>query len=229
MSSAPESPSGPQPGDVSPPAIRRGRWQIGLPTVFLLIAAVAVWTTVVINLNHSVSLQARLRSMRRLARLLIVEDPDQIVVVRQDPHWFDENRWEVYLPTAGGYRVCLATRGIEPTGLAPVAAGARLEGGRHRLALETHSGPTGWRVVVTDDGAERLAVEEPTEWRPPGHPASGGFEAPDFTPLAADQTVVLLRRRFRRPVGKGRASVPSGPTEEILLWIEPIPGPSAGP
>lgn len=208
-------------GEPRAPATPPARWQVGLRTIFLLIAAIAVWMTVLINGRRNASLEAAIARMRPLARELIVEDPSRIVVVKLEELWLDENRWEVYLPQ-GEYRLCLATRNVEPDGITRAVTSARLEKGRHRLALDLHPEAGGWRVAVTVDGAERLSVEEPKEWNP-GRGSTGGSEGQ--TPSAAEKPVVLFRSRFSRPDGRGGASAPVGPAEGILLWIERAAGP----
>jgi hypothetical protein len=123
--------------------------------------------------------------------------------------------------------LCLATREIDNDGFAPVAKSARLEAGKHLIALEQQQGNPGWRIAVAWDGEDLLAVEEPKEWYP-GFCSTGGGGFGQCTQLAADQPVVLFRRRFLGRDGTG-ASASSGPTEGILLWIEPVAGSNVGP
>jgi hypothetical protein len=210
------------------PATRRGdraRWQLGLWTLFLLITAIAVWMTYFINRRQIAVLEARIRALVPLAHELVVDDPAKIAIVKLEEYWFDENRWDIYLPQ-GRYRLCLATHDIDNNGLAPVVKSAAIEAGRHRLALEQQRQKDGWRVVVAWDGTGLLAVEESKDWDP-GLGSSGGGQYPVSEQLAADEPAVLFRRRFTREASNGLMTTPSGPTEGILLWIEKMDGPNA--
>jgi hypothetical protein len=192
-----------------------------LPTVFLLVAAIAVWLTYVVNRRHNTRLQARIAVLRPLARELVVDDDTRIAIVKLEEMWYDENRWEVYLP-AGQYRLCVATREIDQRGLAPVVKSAPLGAGRHSISIEQQSSGTDWRVVATWDAAGKLTVDEPKEWDA-GLGATTSVEFSQSTQVAPDQPVVLFRRIFSRTTGPGQSSTPSGPAEGILLWIEPVP------
>ena len=185
-------------------------------------AVIAVWMTVLINREKNKALEAQIATMRPLARELVIDDPNQIAVVKREELWFDDNRWDLHLP-AGQYRLCVATREIDQTGFAPVVKSKRIEAGRHGLELKQQQTGTGWQVNVIQDGANRLSLEEPKEWDPKSG-WSGGGQYSLSTQLPADQPVVLLRRRFMRPVGtsKTQTAPPRVPCEGILLWIEPV-------
>jgi hypothetical protein len=143
--------------------------------------------------------------------------------VKLEEYWYDENRWEIYLPE-GQYRLCMATHGIDDNGLAPVVRSTAIRGGRHRLALEQQRDNDVWRVKVAWDGTEVLAVEEPKDWDP-GSGSAGGGQYSISEQLPADKPAVLFRRRFMRGDAKGLTTTPNGPTEGILLWIERLAGP----
>ena len=203
---------------------KRPSWQFGLQSMFLLLTAVAVWTVYFSNRSATRHLQERIESMRPLARELIVEDEKQFAVVRQEQHWYDENRWSVYVPP-GEFRLCLATRDVDDMGFAPVNTSAPLAPGRHVLALDqvamdSASGDEGWRVTVHCDGEEILSAKEPKAWYPAvGSSGGGHFDRGDQLP--GDKPVVLFRRRFTQPGPGGRSTTPTGPADGIMLWIEP--------
>jgi hypothetical protein len=201
------------------------RWQVGLRTLLLLVAAVAVWLTYFVNLRHNASLELRIKALLPLAHELVVDDPGKIAAVKLEEYWFDENRWDVYLPD-GSYRLCVATREIDDQKLAPAVKCAPIPSGRHRIALEQKEGKEVRRVAIAVDGRELLAVEEPKEWDP-GFGSSGGGQYSVSEQFVADQPVVLFRRRFMRDDGKGVHTIPTGPTEGLMVWIEPIGGPKA--
>jgi hypothetical protein len=184
----------------------------------LLTAAIAVWVTYYSNRKYNAGLEARIAVMRPMAHELAIDDPGQIAVVKLEELWYDENRWDLFLPD-GRYRLCLATREIGPTGLAPVVKSARLGPGRHSLALEERREGPGWRVVAMWDGTGWLGAGEPAEWDP-GVGSTGGGEYSVSTQLPADKPAVLFRRIFNRRDAKGVSSTPAVPAEGILLWIE---------
>ena len=208
----------------------RKRWQVGLRTLFLVVIAFAVWMTVFTNRRSIETLEKRVATLRPMARELVIDDPSRIAVVKMEELWYDENQWEIYLPP-GQYRLCIATHEIDQDGFGPVVKSGLIGGGRHRLALEQREVKSGWRVVVTSDGAELLAVEELKEWDE-GSGSTGGGEYSISTQPPASQPVVLFRRRFSKRVLNGngsQSSTPQGPTEGLMLWIERVAGSKAGP
>jgi hypothetical protein len=218
-----------EPGNSIPAGNRVGRrrWQIGLRTVFLLVAAIAVWMTYFMNRRENAALEARIKTMVPLAHELVVDDPKQIAVVKLEEHWFDENRWEIYLPD-GAYRLCLATRGINEHGLTPIMKSAPLAAGRHQLALEQQLDKDVWHVVALGDEARLIALEETKDWSA-GSGSIGGGQYSQSEQLARDQPLILYRRRFMRPPANGPMTSSAATTDGILLWIEPSGGPHARP
>lgn len=213
---------GPQPpGDMllNQQRPKRFSWQIGLQSLFLLTTAIAVWTVYYANTREIARLEERIESMRPLARELVVEDEDQFAVIMLEQHWYDENRWAVYVPP-GKFRLCLATREVEEEGFAPVVASVPLAAGRHTLALDNVSTKDGWRVTVHADNREILATVAPKAWHP-ARGSSGGGQFDRSEQLPADKPLVLFRRRFAQPGPGIGSATPTGPTDGIMLWIEP--------
>ncbi|CAN5899114.1 hypothetical protein BH23PLA1_BH23PLA1_08540 [soil metagenome] len=199
---------------------RSRRWQFRLRTLFLLVAAIAVWMTYFINLRQNDWLETRIASTRPLTRELVIDDEDQIAVVKLEELWYDENQWDVYLPI-GEYRLCLATREIESMGLAPVVKSTPIGAGRHQIALEKKPTINGWRVALTTDRAGRLIVEEPDQWNP-GRGSSGGSPISNCKQQSAKEPLILFRRIFTRQDARGQLVSPDGPAEGVLLWIESL-------
>lgn len=201
----------------------RARWQVGLSTLFLLMAAIAVGITHFINVRQSEELRARIATARPLAHELSIDDPNQMAVVMEDPEWIDDDRWEVYLP-AGRYRLCVATREIDDRGLAPVVKSAPIGAGKHRIGIKLLEEGSIWRVAAKWDETGLLEREEPKDWNL-NRSWSGGGEYPLSTQLPTTGPLVLERRRFSRQVGKtGSFTTPGVPCEGVLLWIEREPG-----
>jgi hypothetical protein len=166
----------------------------------------------------------RSRPTARHERLvkLIVADAKKIAVVKLDDEWIDESRWDIHLPN-GPLRLCLATREIAENGLAPVVKSERITSGTHRLVLAARRDRNPWQATVLCDGRELIV------WAASHDPKSN----PGATTTSADVSqskqlspagqVVLLRRRFHQADGNGGSCDISGPTNGVLLWIEPTP------
>jgi hypothetical protein len=202
------------------PQSKRGRWrwQFGLRSLILLTATMAVWLAVFVNRHFNATLETRIQAMRPLAHVLEIDDPNKFAIVRLEEYWYDDHRWDLYLPE-GQYQLCLATREIDDTGLAPVVKRSPIAAGRHQLSLEQQRNGDAWHVNVGWDGQELLAVDEPNEWDA-AIGSSGGSEVGDSEQQPASQPLIVFRRRFTKEIANGQISSPIGPAEGILLWIE---------
>jgi hypothetical protein len=216
---------GPSPAAPAPlPAPRRGRWQVGLRTVVLLTAAVAVWLTYALERRRLADLSTRIAALNPLARELVVDDPAKIAVVKREELWYDENRWDVHLPAGRRYRLCLATRGIAEGVFPRPAASAPLAPGRHVIGVEQVRAGDGWRVDAGCDGTRPVSVPEPKGWDL-GNGSTGGGSYPVSEQFDPERPVVLFQRRFMGPRDdQGRSAMPEGPTAGVMLWIEPDAG-----
>jgi hypothetical protein len=225
MSHPPDAPAGimtdvPKPG--------RRRWQVGLRTLFLLIAAIAVWMAYFINRRHNAALAARIEAMAPLAHELIVDDPKKIAIVKLEDLWMGEDRWEIHVPE-GRYRLCLATHGIGQDGLATVTQSAAIAPGRHQLAFEQRRVKDVYRVIVRRDGTELITREEPSDWDT-GSTMTTGDNYSTSRQFPPDGFVVLLRRRFMPRIITNTATAQNiGPTDGVLIWIEETAETSAKP
>ncbi len=204
----------------------RRRWQVGLRTLFLLMAAIAVSMAYFINRRHNAALAARIEAMAPLAHELIVNDPKQIAIVKLEDLWMGEDRWEIHVPE-GRYRLCLATHGIGQDGFATVTQGAPIAPGRHQLAFEQRRTKDAYRVIVRRDGTELIAREEPSVWDT-GHTITTGDNYSTSQQFPPDARVVLLRRRFS-PRNNTSRMTPGGPIDGVLIWIEGTPETSPKP
>lgn len=224
MSCVPESPAEPRPGPLPRPRWRRV--QLPVRTLLLVIAAMAVWMTVLTNDRHIITLNTGIAGLRVLSRELFVSNPDQFAVVHRIPVWYDEAIWDVHVPQ-GTYRLALATRELPTDGQGPatvpppVVPGQTfpITSGRHTVALESSKIDSGWRVVVRLDGEPVLTRDEPAEWNS-GHGSYGGAQFSVVTQSPADKPLILYHRRFMVRDDNGQASVRTI-GEGIHLRIEP--------
>lgn len=194
-------------------------------------AAIGVWTAEIVNRRISANLDKRIAALRPLARELDIKDPNKIAVVKCEELWYDENQWDLYLPRAG-YQLVVATREIDHNGQPAPRATAPLAEGRCRLELTQTDTRAGFEVQVLRDGQELLKVEEEKGWDWGGG-SSGGGQYTISEQFAPDKPVVLFRRRFTQPVklpsGGTSLRTPDGPSNGLMLWIEPVTAPQPKP
>jgi hypothetical protein len=200
----------------------RRRWQVGMRTLLLAMAAIAVWIAFFINRRQNALLRERIHAMRLIAHELVINDDQKTAVVSLEKMWFDQDRWDIYLPRRD-YRLCIATRGIVyQEGTASKLKCEPLKPGRHRIALVQKKNEKDWQVNVMVDDAEFLSVREPREWGDVSR-SFGGDQFSISEQAAADERVILFERIFMADDGPaGAVQNPSGPMNGIQLWLEPV-------
>lgn len=202
----------------APGQTQRRRWQIGLRTAFLVMAAIAVWMAYSVNRRHNETLRERINLLVPLAHELVIDDPRKIAVVKMEEYWMGHNRWEIYLP-AGSYRLGVATREIRGHGFPASAENAPISAGRHVVAVEQHKRGDKWHVTVLCDDKEVVAVDETKDWETNNGASSTGQGSPSEQ-LPPDQPVVLLRSSFFPPQPATTAAEFEAQANGVLLWIE---------
>jgi hypothetical protein len=192
--------------------------QWSLQTLLLLTAAVAVWLTYARFRQRIPQLEQQIDAMQRMARELTVVDESQIAVVKLQELWYDENRWQIYLPP-GEYRIRLATREIDGKGLPPVFDGSPISAGQHLIELVQSGESDDRKITVVVDDTPLIETVESADWSDrPG--SSGGSLFGRCTQRDPNEPLVLFRRRFHQRMKNGQRSTPKGPTEGLMLWIE---------
>ena len=203
----------------------RFRVRFGMLTLMLVAAVVCVWSAyVTLQLSNS-RLGREIDAMQALQTDLRVEDATRVAVVRARQEWYDDSRWDVYLPPGHTYRLSLATRKLSlkrnsgASNPAPVAA-KELTSGTHSIELRTKKVDDGWQIEVLVDDEPTLTCLEPPDWNP-GSGSQGGAEFPRSAhPNAIHAPVVLFRRRFMKSTPAGISREPVEPSEGVMLWFQ---------
>jgi hypothetical protein len=198
--------------------VLRRRWQWSLRTLLLLTAAIAGWTAYVQVGRQSEVLRQEIDRMEAVARKLVVNDPRQFAVVEQPQVWRNDDRWHVFLPPGGAYRLKLATREVDMANFPEAPWQHSLEPGRHEIAFRLDIESS--RLAVDIDGEQVIEASEGGGWNASAWSGHGGYyERVQQMPVS--EPLLLVRRRFNIPsVGGGSQSAPPGPVDGILLWIE---------
>ena len=220
-------PGGPEVPPPDTPKWGLPRWQVGIRTLVLLMAVIAVAMTVIVDRRQSTALEARIRAMAPLAHELKIVDVNQFAAVKLENLWMDDNRWDVYLP-AGEYRLCVATREVGKERVPRPGKSARIKSGRHRLELGFQRQGDLWPIRVASDGEELFAFNESKEWG-----LSGSSTDPTNFSVSTQQStgrpLILFHRRYYIMNRQGIADEPPTPSDGLILWIEPVNAPKPSP
>ncbi len=206
-----------------PPRRSRWRWQWSLTTLLLLTAAIAAWTAWFQVRRESDKLRREIGSMEELSRRFKVDDPMQFAVVEKTEMWYDDDRWDVYLPEGSGYVLKLVTRDIYEKGYPEAGWEQPITPGRHEIMwiIEKASGSAPPRVVVSVDGRPVIEVTEDTQWVNQSSSWSGSGSYDRVKQFPVTQPLELQRRRFAKPQPGGSWSINSEePALGALMWIE---------
>jgi hypothetical protein len=136
--------------------------------------------------------------------------------------WFDEQRFQIYLPPGATYQLHLATRRIEERdkGATPPGKSVVLRSGTHIVTLvASHSDDDdSWTVSATCDGGQEVTIKEPREWnRSPIVDVDPPTVGSRTEQQPTDRRLRIAHTKFRHMATGKRIGDP-GPG--IELWIE---------
>lgn len=200
------------------------RWpQIGLSTLLLLTACIAVWCGVWLARRQTEQITSRLAQTQALSRELTIRDRTLLTAIKQDEMFPDENEWQVFVPREK-MQLKLVTTQIAMSSALPTEAekSVEIQPGVHRIGLKIAEVNAGWSVTVHVDSEEVMRVIREPEWNPnKGASGTGVFGVQMH--FKDGEPAVLLRRKFE-VVPPATSSHWPGQLElgsnGVLLWIE---------
>lgn len=151
------------------------RAQLSLSNVLLLVALAAVGVSLWLQRRSNDWYRARLPGLQDAARELVVEHPEDLYAVKSHPEWFDQERWQVYVPTNNLFRLAIATEDLKKflTGKAAVDyvspdKSIVLPQGRHQIELIFDRRKSGENLVtILLDDQPVIELVKPKSWFPP--------------------------------------------------------------
>ncbi len=198
------------------------RLQINLFTLLSLIAAVAAWAAFWRLREEVRRYEVVIPAMRDSARVLEIDDPGRIAVVRHHELWNDDFRWRVFLPDDRSYQLALATDEIEESGLAVPKSTVDIPSGEHELLFTyRQQDDDRWRLRVELDGDCVIECDEESGWNLV-YGSQGGAEFRGSVQRDPSEPLVLFRRRFFEG-SRSSHSPPKGAASGAMLWIEESP------
>lgn len=203
----------------------RAKVQWNLLTILLLTAAVATWTSFLRILSETERLKAENRMLVSIAAELLIRDPEQYALIKVPPVWFDDHRWDLWLPQGNEYWLNFASRGIDPQGslrrYPDPTKRIRIGAGRHRIELRTRKKPdAAWQLELTCDDNNKLMIDETADWKP----VVGTSTYTDGNPHQSsqhsiDRPLLILRRVHHIADGEGGSAAPDSLASGVVLWV----------
>lgn len=208
-------------GDERPP--RRRTPQLGLSSLLLMTACIAAWGSTWLNKQQIAQLQQRVTSLKALTHELVVQDRKLISIVRQQPRFYDQERWHLHVPN-DSLGLYLTTRGVPskpgqiPSNAQGQASSAPLTSGHHVVELKSDIEGDQWITQVLVDGRKVMIANEPERWKPPSYIGGGRFDKQ--ADLPADRPAVLFHRAISDRVTMTGSVAPTEQSRGIMLWID---------
>jgi hypothetical protein len=181
--------------------------------------------------HENLRLRGAIQAMQAELRILRIEYPDRVAIMRLPETWYDETKWKLAIPSeeavaSGGatYKLCLATRDIgEPIEQYPPASEFILPPGRHQLELKTVREGGEWRIIALLNDQPVIENTEPANWNP-GHGGARSVATMEqsFQPSNASVSVELYREVFSVAKPNGDFGRPDQRSSGVLMWLEPI-------
>lgn len=206
----------------------RKRWlQWNLLTLFLLICAFAAWFLYYRLSGQNQQMRVRIEMMRAELRPLVIVHTDRAAVVKAAESWFEEEKWELALPTSdavaeGGaaYTLCLATSGLMVGRLPSEVTEFALPHGRHTLELEISETETGYDVTVLLDDERVIKVNQLHNFGASRTASQiGGAREPSYQ-LQSVTSIVDLYTMF---YVAGQSNLPiQKPCHGVQMWLQPV-------
>jgi len=190
-----------------------------------LLLSIAV---VVLILSHALSsyrlwvTSNELQELKRRHGILVVEDDSRAQALKIDLQQPFAWRWRVYLPEGRQYQVCATTDDIAEQGLPTDRGGLGLPPGEHEITVKVQRNERGeWMLGLYKDGvtSEQKIPEGHTDWlESPSGSGATFVSSLSFEPTAPCE---LLRLRALVPQPNGSSAPPTGPSDGLLVWVEP--------
>lgn len=204
---------------------RGTKLQWNLLTLLLLTATVATWASYLRMRTETERLQAENKVLATIGAELSVQDQGQFARIKVPQEWFDDHRWDVWLPEGNAYWLNIASRGIDPQGSRrafPEPNGRiPMDAGRHLVQLETKKkADTSWQLVLTCDDDQVLQIDETSDWKPVvGTSTYSDGDPHKSSQHPVDQPLPILWRVHHVGDGKGGSAAPDDSASGVVVWI----------
>lgn len=207
------------------PATKRRWLRFGLLDLLLLTTLIGAWIPYLLARRQFRPLENKIASLRQMAETIVVEDPEQIHVLRLRSHRYGATTWKVFVPQGEPYELRLANEGIVNSSFPSEFRRIPILPGQHRIGYfefdqDDHEN---FRLFLDDD----LAIE--TRYPKTEMPNSGGSSTSSGINLQTFQrgeSVKLYRMIFDAdiPGYRYRSAQNDGslPSQGAVVWLAPV-------
>ncbi|MCP4774029.1 MAG: hypothetical protein GY880_07310 [Planctomycetaceae bacterium] len=206
--------------------VRRGPLQWNLKALILLALLCASWFCYYRLRHDNERMRSAIQVMRAESKALVILHADRVAVVSAPKTWSDQKKWNVALPSkeaagngGAGYKLCLATSGLQLERRPTAVSEFSLPHGRREIELKTLETKDGYNVTVLLDDQPVIVVSQPHVWtKDRGWIGSIVTEEQSFQPARAGDAVSLYSIYYT----KGKPTLSKTRSHGVELWLEPV-------
>lgn len=193
------------------------RW-FSISRLLLLTAVIGCWLAYGVTRQRNASLKTRLQSLQKLSGELAVIDATQVVAIQSPPTWWQDQRWDVYLPESQTFKLRFYCGELESKKIPDPDDEISLPSGRHRIELVETKDDEQLAVVILVDGIERMQGSFPNSPFNSSTESQGVGRDQKTWNSESTQPFVLTRKRH---VPNSRNNTPvASSAMTVLLWID---------
>jgi len=197
--------------------------QLSLANILLLVTAVAIGVSLWIKYDRNRWYEGRLPGLRNAARELNVNDLNLLHAVAPHPEWFDEKKWEIFVPENGKFWIHAATEKVPADASSDeppdVESSFQLSPGRHTIELRINRAKRKTQsneVEVLIDEKNGILIEKVYDWYPVDCSCSSSVDIEVSKSYASGENARLIRREFRP---NNMKNVTNTHFNGVFLWI----------
>ncbi len=161
--------------------------------------------------------------MQKFFPELVIDDPARIAIVQLASNWYDEKRWEIYIPNSK-FQICFSMSGIGDVGMPEEYQSVQMPFGKSELKIRELGDNDEKRLQVTSDGKMVFDIKSPQDL----NRLQFATTSPNQTRQSQQNDAIIPIVGY--PVRNGFSSRPSdqiapflhpeNPENKIILWIQ---------
>lgn len=194
--------------------------RFSIQLMLFVVALTGIGVSYFVNQHEIDSINEKLPALRETGRVLVVNDPSQLIAVKQYPERFGQKLWKIHLPKGKEYTISVAFESIDSEGISDPQVAIPIESGIGDVSFWfSAKKDQGDKFLIAINGQVKKTLDIP--WKSSRSDSLPWFDGLDFMAFGINQTKggseALELLRFRCHQNRKLATVPG---DGILVWIQ---------